>query len=252
MDSTYFSDSDNNTTESDSGDRPPSGTTLAVDDMDLDEENPHSAPNVADTDTSTAITALLLAYSSLSVPQLLGLLAPNFTHRVLPESLGMPTRDKQAFAQHAAGIFSVFESFRMRPSEVLKAAGRRETWVVRARMEGVLKGGRGAWENECVLIIKMDDRGTLVEEIQEFVDSAKALEMKRRHAPKDFGGEAPRAAAAAAAAGVGATPAAAFVAAFCWFVVCVLVAKTGAVVLALAIFWAHPVLEAFRRSFSQP
>lgn len=209
--------------------------------MNLGEYNPHSAQKHEMHEDRRTITALLEAYSSLSVPQLLDLLAPNFTHRVLPESLGMPTRDKAAFAQHAAGIFSVFEGFRMVPVEMLKADHWKQAWVVRARMEGELKGGKGAWRNECVLIVKMDAEGALVEEIQEFVDSAKAVEMKRQHAPKAFAGEAPRTTAVADA---GAAPTGTSLTTFCWFVVCFLVAKMGAVGLALVIFWIHPVLAA--------
>lgn len=243
MDSTYFSDSDN-TMDSSSCDALDSErchplTASAM--TDLGEYSPYSPQQNT---KKPAITALLDAYGSLSVPQLLDLLAPSFTHRVLPESLGMPVRDKEAFARHAAGIFGVFDSFRMEPAEILKVEGWRETWVVRAHMEGVLRGGKGGWTNECVLIVKMDEEGMLVQEIQEFVDSAKAVEMKKRHAPEDFGAEGRR---AGSTVGVGAIPAASLTT-FCWFLVCVLVAKLGAHVLALVIFWAHPALEAFRGS----
>jgi hypothetical protein len=249
MDSTYSSDSDNDNMETRSGDtlysggdlRPATASAMVA----LGEYNPYSPPK--NTKEKLAITALLEAYGSLSVQQLLKLLASNFTHRVLPESLGMPVRDKEAFAQHAAGIFSIFESFRMEPAEVLKVEGWRETWVVRARMDGLLKSTKGRWKNECILIVKMDDEGILVEEIQEFVDSAKAVEMREAHAPRNFGAEGQR---ITTTAQVEVASAASFLTTFCWFLVCVLVAKLGAHVLALVIFWAHPTLEAFRRSFS--
>ncbi|KAJ9143949.1 hypothetical protein NKR19_g6655 [Coniochaeta hoffmannii] len=214
--------------------------------MDFAEYNPYSPPNDDASQDKHNITALLEAYASLSVPRLLDLLAVDFTHVVLPRSLGMPTRDKAAFVQHAAGIFSVFESFRMIPVGMLRAAGWKETWVVRANMEGVLKGGKGQWKNECMMIVRMDDDGMFVEEIQEFVDSAKAVEMMRQHAPKSFGAEAPQSMTIGEGNSI---PAASLLTTFCWFLVCVLVAKLGAQVLALVIFWAHPTLEVFRRSF---
>jgi hypothetical protein len=245
MDSTYFSDSDNNIAESESGDCPPQGATLTVEDIDLGEYNPYAAPDKNTNGDRRTITAFLEVYAGLSVPPLLDLLAPSFTHRVLPESLGMPTRDKEAFARHAAGIFSIFETFRMIPVETLRVEGWKETWVVRAHMEGVLKGGKGEWKNECVMIVKMDDEGGLVEEIQEFVDSVKAREMESQHAPKNFGAQGSR---TMNMVEVDATPAASFLTTFCWFIVCVLVAKMGAQVLALVIFWGHPTLETFRRS----
>ncbi|KAB5566965.1 hypothetical protein GE09DRAFT_1274057 [Coniochaeta sp. 2T2.1] len=196
-----------------------------------------------------AIWTLLDAYGSLSTTQLLDLLSPKFTHRVLPQSLDMPARNKEAFAQHAAGIFSVFESFKMDPREILKVDAWKETWVVYAHMEGVLKGGKGEWKNECVLIVKVDDQD-LVEEIQEFVDSAKAVEMMKQHAPKEFGsGEGQDRRLPPRMLRYDAFPRTSFLTSICWFVVCVILAKFGAEFLALCIFWAHPALDALRRSF---
>ncbi|KAB5584737.1 hypothetical protein GE09DRAFT_275 [Coniochaeta sp. 2T2.1] len=200
------------------------------------------------TNDRPAIWTLLDAYGSLSTTQLLDLLSPKFTHRVLPQSLDIPVRDKETFAQHAAGIFSVFESFQMQPKEILKVDGWKETWVVYAHMDGVLKGGRGEWRNECVLIVKMDDQD-LVEEIQEFVDSAKAVEMMKQHAPKAFGGGEGQAHLPARMLRYDAFPRTSFLTSICWFVVCVILAKFGAEFLALCIFWAHPALDAFRRLF---
>lgn len=128
---------------------------------------------------------LLDGYGSLSVATLAALLADNFKHQVLPESLGMPARDKASFEQHAAGIFSVFESFAMVPKAVFEDS-ERNTVVVSAGMQGVLKGGKGEWRNECVMMIRLSDDGTQVAEVHEFVDSAKALEMRAKMAPKDF------------------------------------------------------------------
>jgi hypothetical protein len=236
-------------------------TILTREDLDIGNPYQSSTPrpiNQQDMSSQVAdarktITALLEAYGSLSVPQLLNLLGPDFTHRVLPESLGMPARDKTAFAQHAGGIFSVFERFRLVPVEVLKSSstvgggGGKDTWVVSAKMEGVLKGSKAEWKNECVMIVKMDETGVLVEEIQEFVDSAKAREMMKQHAPKDFGAEERPTTATG-----GGLPAFSFLTTFCWFLVSVVVAKMGAQVLALVMFWAYPHLEAFRRSFFVP
>lgn len=42
------------------------------------------------------------------------------------------------------------------------------------------------WTNECLLIISFTPCGHFVSRIQEFVDSHKAVEMKKKHAPKGF------------------------------------------------------------------
>lgn len=163
-----------------------------------------------DLSTTTArqtIQTLLQGYSSLSVASLLIPLSQDFVHRVLPASLGMPPRDKTSFAGHAAGIFSIFETFQMIPDEMYFDEDSK-TVTIHARMEGVwksepgmtsastakkgkrgqgeLEGDAGKWNNECVMIVRLTRDGTQVLEITEFVDSAKAMEMRARHAPKNF------------------------------------------------------------------
>ncbi|KAI1393121.1 uncharacterized protein F4822DRAFT_423585 [Hypoxylon trugodes] len=132
------------------------------------------------------VHALLDGYGSLSVPQLLGTTSLDFHHQVLPESLGMAPRNRESFAQHAAGIFSIFDEFRMIPKSIADD-GPGNMAVVHARMQGILKGGAGEWVNECVMMIHLSPDGSQVVRITEFVDSAKALEMARKHAPDNFG-----------------------------------------------------------------
>ncbi|KAI1758654.1 hypothetical protein GGR53DRAFT_516356 [Hypoxylon sp. FL1150] len=132
------------------------------------------------------VNTLLEGYGSLSVSQLLATMAPEFHHQVLPESLGMVPRDLESFAQHAAGIFSIFGQFRMEPKSVVDG-GPGGMMVVHALMRGLLKGGAGEWKNECVMLIQLSPDGAHVVRVTEFVDSAKAMEMARKHAPDDFG-----------------------------------------------------------------
>jgi len=61
--------------------------------------------------------------------------------------------------------------------------------VIHARMEGTLRSTKQKWENECVLLVKLSADGKQVQEIKEFVDSLKAMEMRARHAPQEFGGD---------------------------------------------------------------
>ncbi|KAI0480951.1 hypothetical protein GGR56DRAFT_672006 [Xylariaceae sp. FL0804] len=160
---------------------------------------------------------LLSGYGSLSVPQLMRCLAPDFRHQVLPASLAMAPHDRAAFAKHAAGIFGVFDEFSMVPCTTIDGGGRggdadaageeeeqeEPVVMVHAQMRGRLKkdaaaaagaagrdgdgdGGETWWENECVMMIRLTADATLVREVVEFVDSAKAIEMARSHAPKDF------------------------------------------------------------------
>lgn len=127
--------------------------------------------------------ALLDGYSSLDVEQLTAPLSRGFTHQVLPESLGLPIRNAKQFVKHATEIFSIFREFRMSPKAIFEDQGQNAV-VVHARMEGILKGSDEEWLNECVMIIAFSEDGTQVVKVTEFVDSAKAIEMRKKHASK--------------------------------------------------------------------
>ncbi|KAI0156727.1 hypothetical protein GGR52DRAFT_577280 [Hypoxylon sp. FL1284] len=134
------------------------------------------------------VGVLLEGYGSLSVSQLLRPLSSDFRHKVLPQSLGMPSRDRASFVKHATGIFGVFDKFKMDPQSIIDG-GPGGTMVVHALMQGVLKNGAGDWKNECIMLIQLSPDGTQVVQVTEFVDSAKAIEMSQKHAPDDFGCE---------------------------------------------------------------
>lgn len=133
---------------------------------------------------------LLDGYGSLSVPTLLEPLADDFQHRVLPESLDMPTRDKASFAEHATGVFGIFEKFQMIPLSTYEDRDSNAV-VVHARMQGTMKRGAAEWRNECIMMIRLSADGNKVVDIAEFVDSAKAVQMRQKHAPEVFNGKAP-------------------------------------------------------------
>lgn len=124
--------------------------------------------------------ALLDGYSSLNVNRLTAPLSSDFSHHVLPESLGMPVRNIKQFAQHAAQIFSVFSEFTMRPKAMFEDRGQNVV-VVHARMEGKLRGSNEEWLNECLMMVSLSEDGTQVVKVEEFVDSAKAVEMRKKH-----------------------------------------------------------------------
>ncbi len=138
----------------------------------------------------STVNTLLDGYGSLSVTQLLEPLAASFRHRVLPESLQMGECTKEAFAEKAKGIFGIFDKFQMIPRSMAEDV-KRGIVVVHAYMYGVFKGGSTEWKNECIMLIQLSEDGTEIVEIQEFVDSTKALEMRRNHAPAYFGGVSP-------------------------------------------------------------
>jgi len=125
----------------------------------------------------TARTALA-SYGALEVEALLQPLDDKFTHKVLPSSLEMPVRDREAFKTHAGRVTSVFESFAMVPQSTFEDSAK-NTVIVHAKMIGELKD-LGPWENECIIFMKMSADGRKVVEHTEFVDSlrAKLLQAK--------------------------------------------------------------------------
>ena len=125
-----------------------------------------------------AIYSFFDSYSQLSPDAILEHIAPTFTHQVLPSSLQMPLRDRNAFAAHAKGITSIFKTFAMVPQVVYDDSARNVV-IAHCRMIGELNS-LGPWENECVMWMKMSNDGTKIIEMREFVDSARALLLKEK------------------------------------------------------------------------
>lgn len=119
------------------------------------------------------VYGLLDAYSTLSPDAMLEHLSEDFTHQILPESMGMPTRERAAFEEHAKGITAIFKKFAMVPKNVLEDPDKNAVTVY-ANMEGELQGGLGPWHNECIMLMRMSEDGSKVVEMKEFVDSARA------------------------------------------------------------------------------
>jgi hypothetical protein len=156
------------------------------------------------------IDTLLKAYALRSVSLLLKLLAPEFQHQTLPDSLGFPVRDRAAFADHAKQVFAIFAWFEMVPQAIIDDLST-DTVAIHANMRGALANrgetsdasdddddeerkdegeeieGMKIWTNECVLLVTLNDANDSIVEIREFVDSAKAKDMASKHAPEVFG-----------------------------------------------------------------
>lgn len=141
--------------------------------------------NSTDT-TSTClriVQALMESYSTLTTKRMTQHLAIDFSYRVLPYSLCMPRLGRAEFSLHAEDIFGLFDEFRMVPIDTWEDKTR-DTVIVHAFMEGILKKGGEEWRNECMLIVRLSEDGTEVLEMQEFVDSAKAMELGKKHGAK--------------------------------------------------------------------
>jgi hypothetical protein len=123
--------------------------------------------------------AFLLSYKALQSSALLTHVSPNFTHCILPTSLGMPSRSRDEFAKHAGAVTSIFTSFAMVPVSIFEDE-KKNTVVVHANMVAELVGGMGSYENECVIFLRMDEEGASVVKSTEFVDSWKARGLQEK------------------------------------------------------------------------
>ncbi|CAD0108923.1 unnamed protein product [Aureobasidium uvarum] len=130
--------------------------------------------------------SLLDAYGSLSPDAILDHLDDSCTHQALPASLGMPPRSKEEFRGHAQGITSIFTTFAMVPQNIYEDEDNNAV-VIHAMMDGQLnKPGMGPWKNECIMLLRFTPDGSKIIQIREFVDSAKAMEMRNKVKPKNF------------------------------------------------------------------
>jgi hypothetical protein len=185
---------------------PPSKIKSAQDDADADLNFP--AP-------LRTFRKYIGAYSSLRPQALAANATANFTHRVLPLDLGIPTRNLDEFKTHAAMIFSLFGDFAMIPvdadglpnvaagADASGAAMRyyhvpgahfdptTNTVIAWCKMGGRVNGqsekgaklveqGVDEWWTECVIFVRMDAEGRKIEGVREFVHAGKAMELRRR------------------------------------------------------------------------
>ncbi|KAJ6559284.1 hypothetical protein B0H10DRAFT_1180480 [Mycena sp. CBHHK59/15] len=77
------------------------------------------------------------------------ILSDDFTHRILPESIGLPTINKEQFLSAAKKTASTMESFHFQtPQEVIEGS---DSVVVHTRSDGKIKNGH-PYHNEYIFI----------------------------------------------------------------------------------------------------
>lgn len=136
------------------------------------------------------------SYSTLRPEALTANATWDFKHTVLPASLGLPSRTLAPFKQHAGMIFSLFADFHMIPQSdfscgAVHLSKDTSTVIAHCKMGGkvntesemgakLVASGITEWWTECVLFVQMSADGKRIEEVREFVNSAKAEELQKR------------------------------------------------------------------------
>lgn len=138
------------------------------------------------------VLGFLRGVSAHDTAEPLALLADDFAYSVVPSQptpwrLTSPPLDKARFSQHLAGLYTVFASLRMSPTDMLEddTSG---CLVVCATTLGLLRTrlcGRRVWTSPSTLLVRFSWDGKLIEEIEEIADFDKLAELKR-HAPDHF------------------------------------------------------------------
>jgi hypothetical protein len=137
--------------------------------------------------------AFIKSYSTLRPQALTTHASRDFKYTGLPLSLGMPSRTLRPFQSHAALMFSLYSDFAMIPQDnangdAVHFSHETNTVIAHCKLGGNVntaremgaKLGVSEWWTECVLFVRLSKDGKRVEEVREFVDSAKAEDMRRR------------------------------------------------------------------------
>jgi len=94
------------------------------------------------------------------------LVSENFTHTLLPASLGTPVRNKQQFLDFAKELEAIIERFNFQPpKEIIEA---KDIVVVHLTSDGKTTAGK-PYNNEYMIIVRFE--GEKISSIKEFIDS---------------------------------------------------------------------------------
>ncbi|KAH7120986.1 hypothetical protein B0J11DRAFT_533071 [Dendryphion nanum] len=151
-------------------------------------------PSYSSTESTPHLTTFrkfIAAYSSRRPQALTATASNNFTYRSLPSSRKTSPRNLESFHAHAAQMFDLFESFNMITQDPVHFSKSTNTVTAHCKMGGrvsesseggkkLIEQGVEQWWVECVLMVKMDRSGRRVVGVSEFVDSAKAEELRER------------------------------------------------------------------------
>jgi hypothetical protein len=116
------------------------------------------------------------SYHSWDMDKILSVRSPNCIHHCPPKSLhGGPSYTNAEFAAFFSNILPLLRNFR---GEVVGGGDKEESFVVDVErrkvamhLRGYADSDIGPYENEYIVVLKMTERGDLVEEIVEFLDS---------------------------------------------------------------------------------
>ncbi|KAJ1549545.1 hypothetical protein HK405_012152 [Cladochytrium tenue] len=133
-------------------------------------------PRLADTIRSTAL-AVIAAYGTWDIDQIMALRADDCVHRILPVSLREPPRNNRAYRRYFERTLPSFSRFSAEVRDIcVDTAARTACLWVTSSADSVA----GPYANEYFFWIRTTDDGRAVVEVREFVDSAYSLSVFKK------------------------------------------------------------------------
>jgi len=123
--------------------------------------------------------SLLSTYGTRSTDAISAHLSKDFTHHVMPTSVGVPPRTLEKWVSDATGLLDSFKTFYVVPVEIYEDIIRNTVIIhveIESQLESRVKSSVKELGNEAVMFIKISEDQKSVVEVREFVDSAFAKE----------------------------------------------------------------------------
>lgn len=126
-------------------------------------------------------TSFIDCCNKCSVDAVLSLRTDTCKHAHLPSSLGIPTLNRTEYGAFYGQFTDMMKDCSCRIADdkemVVDVVSRKVVMHVKNKGSTPL----GEYENEYMFILTMTGDGKMIEDIVEFCDSAKALELKKKH-----------------------------------------------------------------------
>ncbi|KAL8907635.1 MAG: hypothetical protein Q9207_001287 [Kuettlingeria erythrocarpa] len=112
--------------------------------------------------------ALVSAYNSWNLKEIMGVRSIDCVHFILPASLGRPAMDNEGYASYFAPNIPLFEGFHLTVHDtIIDQAARKVTMHLSSSGTTAI----GKYDNEYMLTLHMTEDGRKVDRFEEFVDS---------------------------------------------------------------------------------
>ena len=132
---------------------------------------PLSINNMAALQTARAVIA---SYESWTIDAILSYRAENCLQYILPTSLGIKPMNNAQYAAYFGLQIPLFRDFKLKVHDTFHDAATQKVsmWVTSNAMTDI-----GEYRNEYMIVLHLNEEGTKVEKLLEYVDSAHSIKF---------------------------------------------------------------------------